>query len=567
MSGLDENQIKASPLWNHIAKVLSHMVTARPVHPLQSLNSTSNYVMTGKAVPAKQPSVYAEVRPAAKSDVPADALTNTCWASNFGRSMVPLKPPRRPLNGEDEEDEREDPQIRLDEVAAEEATLMAGLSDVVTEQSLFNVLGAGLPPAEAYCLMMGMRQLVKSEPLATARFWGKILGSGDDYYVAETKIDPSRLPEDADDAEPEDDDEEVSMIGGVADVLCGYMAKKKHSVAPEEAGTGLNEVVYYAANTSDPTQWTRLPEVTPQQICAARHICNAFSGNLEAPVHSHPRFPGAEKHYLRAQVARITSTCSLAPRDIFTTEGALPDEEEDEDGNIIPSPAVVPAYSAIPPLIPQDIPDEEDEEAIQPIKAWFSGYADEELLQGRYWVHIAPTLLECGRVTIPPPPPEDQGENKADEEPDDDPADPEATAELINPFLSDVSKDAPMTFPSHSRANFAAWTFRQGFRNESNPNCVYLARSMRWPGAVNFALTTKGKSGAQYAMVYIGTGLKNLQGIDYAPQLPPPRLVEYPEDGLVMQRDYTVDEELEYSPMPARPDMDDEEEEEENEYN
>eukprot|EP00796_Vickermania_ingenoplastis_P000856 gene856-491_t len=536
MPGLDVHEIKETPIWQQMAKVLSHLLSERPGNSLEAVVSTSHYVLHGDAVPPKPGCVYADPRPKATCEIPPDALVNN------------------PLDGEDEEAEEAPAEDEGDDFA-----MQGELRDVVTEQRFFNAVGVGLNPEEAFRVVVGLKALMRSEPLSSGAFWGVIHGSRGDYYIAEGKIDPARLPEEEEADDEDDDEDEGNPIEGIAQVFFSHAAKKHHSSPKEEPGTGLNENVYYAASSLDPTKWFRLPDVTPQQVSAARLLRNAFTGDLEAPVLSHPRFPGLEKDYLRAQISRITCTCKIAPKDVYTTEGAVPDEEEDDDGNVVPPPAMVPAYQQVPPLIPQEIPDEDDTEAVQPIQVWFTGYPDDELLQGKYWVHVAPTLLRDGRTTVAPPP---EGEAEDDGAEPDEPVD---NTEVINPFLSDLSKDAPLSFPGHSRPNFNAWTFRKAYQHESSKRGIYLARSMLWPGAMTYAVTERGVPGATFRMLYIGTGLKSLQGVNYFPQLPPKPLFEYVEGDLQLQRDCTVDEELEYAPLPAKPKREEEEEVEEEE--
>lgn len=61
--------------------------------------------------------------------------------------------------------------------------------------------------------------------------------------------------------------------------------------------------VFYDLAAGKP--WKKLPNVTPQQLTAARKIKKFFTGRLDAPVVSYPPFPGNEANYLRAQIARI----------------------------------------------------------------------------------------------------------------------------------------------------------------------------------------------------------------------------------------------------------------------
>ena len=73
---------------------------------------------------------------------------------------------------------------------------------------------------------------------------------------------------------------------------------------------------YFVANTPG-GKWTKLPNVWPDQLISARQLARFFTGDLNAPVKGHPPFPGTEKAYLRAQIARINADCELAPAGIF----------------------------------------------------------------------------------------------------------------------------------------------------------------------------------------------------------------------------------------------------------
>lgn len=59
--------------------------------------------------------------------------------------------------------------------------------------------------------------------------------------------------------------------------------------------------------------WTRLPNVTCNQILVARKLFRYVQGDLEGEVHGHPPFPGKEKNFLRAQIARISSSTAICP--------------------------------------------------------------------------------------------------------------------------------------------------------------------------------------------------------------------------------------------------------------
>jgi radial spoke head protein 4/6 len=573
MAGVDENEIRHSPLWGHMTQVLAQVIRERPANALEAMGAASNQLLTGSAVPPMKGTIYVDPRPTARTAAPADSFTNSRWAANTNSALAPPKPPRRPRRVDGEMEEEEDGvETGEGQAGADLADHAGTLSDVITEQSHFNKVGLGLPPSDAYRLLVGLRQLIRAEPLASVRFWGVVTGSAADYYVAECQMDAERVQEsggvegDEEEEEGGGEGDEHAPIAQVADVLSTSAAHRRPRRGPrpstpaEEEGTGLNSMCYYAATSTDPMTWTRLPDVAPHHITVARQLRCRLTGNLDAEVYGHPRFLGRERHYLRAQIARITSACRVAPVQMYTTAGAIPEpEEEEEEGKSRPVPTSVPAYTALPPLLPQEQPDEEDAEAVAAVQAWFNGYVKEELMQSKGWVHIAPTVLRCGRVTAPPPPEEDEapGEEGEGEEGGEAavPPPPPPAPEMIAPFLSSVSLDADLAYPGHSRATLPAWTFRKASQVEGSTTAVYVAKSLVWPGAATYAVTTAGRPGASYQMMYYGTGLKDLQGAYYSPPLPPPCCEEYAEkpgelDG---ERDCTVDEELRYAPPPPRP--------------
>ena len=122
-------------------------------------------------------------------------------------------------------------------------------------------------------------KLQQSKKLSSARFFGKILGTGKDYYVVEAKyVDEPERPEPEEGAPPP-------------------------PVPLEASSEGCNTFAYFVTN--DPAQeWAELPQVKPDQISAAMLIRKLFTGDLQADVRAYPPFPGKEKEYLRAQIVR-----------------------------------------------------------------------------------------------------------------------------------------------------------------------------------------------------------------------------------------------------------------------
>jgi len=66
----------------------------------------------------------------------------------------------------------------------------------------------------------------------------------------------------------------------------------------------VNQFAYWVTDNSL-NEWKILPDLQPGDIRAARSIKVLLTGNLERDIITNPFFFGKEKHYLRAQIARI----------------------------------------------------------------------------------------------------------------------------------------------------------------------------------------------------------------------------------------------------------------------
>ena len=84
----------------------------------------------------------------------------------------------------------------------------------------------------------------------------------------------------------------------------------------EAPGSGVNTYNYWVSHQSL-GEWTKLPELLPSDIDAARSIKVMFTGDLERDIITNPFFKGKEKNYLRAQIARISHSTTLCPKDTF----------------------------------------------------------------------------------------------------------------------------------------------------------------------------------------------------------------------------------------------------------
>lgn len=136
-----------------------------------------------------------------------------------------------------------------------------------------------------------MKKLAADSGATKLRFFGKIRGTENDYYIAEAE-------------------------GGGED---GGEAETELPPDFEAAGTGVNKFAYWVAHSSL-GNWTKLPDISPSDLNAGRAIKILFTGDLERPIYADPYYFKAkktEKFYLRAQIARIVHSTTLCPKGLF----------------------------------------------------------------------------------------------------------------------------------------------------------------------------------------------------------------------------------------------------------
>ena len=177
--------------------------------------------------------------------------------------------------------------------------------------------GIGLSKEETYRVYAALLQLQQTKQLATVRFFGKVLGTEADYYVAEcTGYQP---PDPDPDADPE----------------------PEPPADAEPAGSGCNAFTYFVTN--DPaSEWTVLPDVKPKEIVASKLIRKFLTGKLDASVRAYPPYPGDEKVYLRSLLALISAATILVPHDMLV-------KPEDAEAGWLPAPNEAEDYKAAAP--------------------------------------------------------------------------------------------------------------------------------------------------------------------------------------------------------------------------
>jgi hypothetical protein len=168
-----------------------------------------------------------------------------------------------------------------------------------------------LGKSESYRVAMAVKQLSENADhgVKTARFFGKIFGTQQDYLVCETEL--------AEAGEATELSEE--------DVAAGV-------VPPDAPGTGCNKFVYFVCSRPG-TAWTKLPDVLPAQLMAARQIKKLVTGVLDTPIEGYPVFPGTEANYLRCQIAQIAAATGIVPKGVFKGPWDEEDYEAPEVGS------------------------------------------------------------------------------------------------------------------------------------------------------------------------------------------------------------------------------------------
>eukprot|EP01060_Flectonema_neradi_P037905 TRINITY_DN778_c0_g1_i3.p1 TRINITY_DN778_c0_g1~~TRINITY_DN778_c0_g1_i3.p1 ORF type:complete len:555 (+),score=157.07 TRINITY_DN778_c0_g1_i3:128-1792(+) len=388
------------------------------------------------------------------------------------------------------------------------------LRPITEDQRFHKLCGYGLLSSEYFLLEQSMSNLVRDKKLEEAAFFGRVFGTEQNYTIVVSKrlLDPvaDKIPV-----------EKYSMP----------KPPRKGVDVPiqsEPPGVGLNRVTFWVCQYAG-GPWTELPDVTPQQIISSQKIKKYLTGNLDAPVNSYPPFPGKEINYLRAQLARIWSSSTVAPEgevEAFVAEDEEEEEEEEENPNAIKYQKFNPLTSEAKPI--------QLEEGI------------ESLATSEKWVHTRPFIYKTGRGTQLPPKPEPEEDEAAEEPEDEEEKEPEEEPkELLQPIATD-KKYATIKVPQEpketeegqeepeeedddkeddeaaeddptnpKRITLQSWTAHT-VNNFYKKHGVVVVRSLRWPGACSWVTANK-TSGT----IYFGDGSKSTDAA-FAPELPPP---------------------------------------------
>jgi len=143
---------------------------------------------------------------------------------------------------------------------------------------LLELAGISVGGSQGHQLAWSIQDLTALPEVKSARFWGKILGTSGDYYIAEAT--PTSVT--------------------------GYPSSEF------DLESAANQSNFYVSS-SPGGAWTKLPAVRTSTVDGSRKIKKYLTGKLDAAINSYPKFPGSEADLLRAQIHRIASAATLAP--------------------------------------------------------------------------------------------------------------------------------------------------------------------------------------------------------------------------------------------------------------
>jgi len=372
----------------------------------------------------------------------------------------------------------------------------------------FEQAGIGLNREEMIRVWLALKSLVDNYPLQHVRFWGKIFGTEQNYYIAEVEYREGDEEEEEEEeveeetqeeTEPKEGDEEGDEEEVEEDDTPKPDFKPPPKVPKEENRTGANKKTYFVCN--DPGKpWVKLPLVQPEQITIARQIKKFMTGRLDAPVVSYPPFPGNEANYLRAQIARISAGTHISPLNFYQFD----EEEEEEEES------------------------EGRDHFVENID--YEGMPVRDLVDPSLgnWVHHVQHILPQGRCSWWNPVQkneddfEDEDEDEEREEPDE--PEPETGPPLLTPLAEDEEVGGmPSWTPSLSSNLVPQFS-------------VAVMHSNLWPGAHAFALDKK------FENVYVGYGHK-YKSENYSPPPPPPIQEEFSSGPEITEADDPTPEE------------------------
>lgn len=360
----------------------------------------------------------------------------------YGRK--PEKKKKENKGDDDEEDEAEEEEE--EEEKEEEPIDVTKCANILEYQQLLKYSGISIDFEESYQLQNAFTRLIRKfgENIETSRFWGKINGINNDYWIVEAKL--SEYPEPSEDKDPK----------------------------IEDPGKGINEFVYFVTTNIENCEWIKLNDVTPEQIKKCRQIYRLFTGDLNEKVGGRVNFEWTEAELLRAQIARISSSTILAPNEYYQKP-----EEEDEE-----NPFIIELNEEFAP----------NEDGATNEESWVHSRGHLRL-EGRLKKWIEPEKEDEDE--------DDDGAEKEEKEPT--PEELEEEIPILQPINNDKCVEFNENGDDEEQDNEESsncWFIRQ--LNQNMPYKIVVINNKLWDGAKTIYLSNTKK----FINIYIGNGIK-----------------------------------------------------------
>ena len=202
--------------------------------------------------------------------------------------------------------------------------------------------------------------------------------------------------------------------------------------------------------------------ITPELLNASRAIKVRLTGNLDHLIVTNPFFFGLERHYVRAQIARISHSTTIIPRGLHKLTDDSPTE-------------------------------------IEPIEDLQYAATSESQSELANWVHASKSILKCGRVS-PLQPDSDEFEG----------LDPDEVSRLLFEWDPPEPRLKPLSDDVAALDDAPAWTLRvigavtraTAVSGKWSELASVVVRSEIWPGSLTCWKRDK------QLQFYVGDGLK-----------------------------------------------------------
>ncbi|CAL8103283.1 unnamed protein product [Calicophoron daubneyi] len=397
-----ESDPTTGTLYEHLVSLIKLILETQPTHALDQFEELSRQVKRERGGGAGGSGAGAGL---VKEDIEATAPTKKEPSPDYLNAKIERTLLHHPKHKWDEAPYTESPLPAPWGGYYDDDDEIARLQNLGQTSFLVEQAGVGLGRTEMMRIWLSIRKLsLKLTTVVKLRFWGKILGIGRPYYIAEGEFEAGADPDDGVPApydqwrpfpekEPAQEEvpqetsehsevefdtrtEEEKKLAEARKALMENLPKNKWCprtpIPPEPRGRGTNRWDYFACTNLGTDEWFRLPPARPEHIYHARYIRRFFTGKPDAPVARSPGalgdFPGLEVHLLRAQIARITAATWISPAGLYEID----EEAEIEEG--------------------------EQPETLMEVEE-FEPPQFEELLDQANWQHTRPYILPQGRCS------------------------------------------------------------------------------------------------------------------------------------------------------------------------